>query len=40
MDNLVNPVGLDCWIPFKGIDAPEGYSYVGKLSFICFGQTS
>jgi tape measure domain-containing protein len=35
-----NPVGLDSWNPFNGIDAPEGYSYVGKISFICFGLTS
>jgi hypothetical protein len=35
-----DPVGLDSWNPFKEIDAPKGYSYVGKLSFICFGPTS
>jgi hypothetical protein len=35
-----DPVRLDSWNPFKRIDAPEGYSYVGKLSFICFGPTS
>ena len=35
-----DPVGLDSWNPFKGIAAPEGYSYVGKLSFICFGPAS
>ncbi len=35
-----DPVGLDSWNPFKVIDTPKGYSYVGKLSFICFGPTS
>jgi hypothetical protein len=35
-----DPVGLDSWNPFKGIGAPERYSYVGKLSFISFGPTS
>ena len=35
-----DPVGLDSWNPFKGIAAPKGYSYVGKLSFICFGPSS
>ena len=35
-----NPVGLDSWNLFKGIDAPEEYSYVGKISSICFGPTS
>ena len=35
-----DPVGLDSWNPFKGIAAPEEYSYVGKLSFICFGPAS
>ena len=40
VDDLVNPVRLDSWKPFKGITAPEGYSYVGKLFFICFGPAS
>ena len=35
-----NPVGLDSWNPFKLIAAPEGYSYIGKLFFICFGPSS
>ncbi len=34
-----DPVGMDSWNPFKGKDAPEGYSYIGKLTFICFGPT-
>ncbi len=35
-----DPIGLDSWNPFKGIVAPEGYSYLGKLPFICFGPSS
>jgi hypothetical protein len=35
-----DPVGLDSWNPFKGIAAPEGYSYIRKLSSICFGPSS
>jgi hypothetical protein len=33
---------LDSWDPFKhgGVIAPEGFTYIGKLSFICFGPTS
>ncbi len=40
MMKVADPAGLDSWDPFKEIDAPEGYSYVSKLSFICFGPTS
>jgi len=27
------------WDPFKGLKAPFGYSYDGKLAFFCFGPT-
>jgi hypothetical protein len=27
------------WNPFKGLKAPSGYSYDGKLAFFCFGLT-
>jgi hypothetical protein len=37
-----NPIELDSWDPFKhgGVIALEGFTYIGKLSFICFGPTS
>ena len=25
------------WVPFKGVEAPFGYSYDGKLAFLCLG---
>jgi hypothetical protein len=25
------------WNPFKGVEAPFGYSYDGKLAFLCLG---
>jgi hypothetical protein len=25
------------WDPFKGMEAPFGYSYEGKLAFLCMG---
>jgi hypothetical protein len=30
------------WDPFQrgGVIAPEGFTYLGKLSFLCFGPTS
>jgi hypothetical protein len=28
------------WDPFGGVKAPEGFTYIGKLAFICFGPTS
>jgi hypothetical protein len=28
------------WDPFKGLEAPFGYSYDGKLAFLCFGPTT
>jgi hypothetical protein len=31
---------LDSWNPFNSVDAPEGYSFFGKLSFICLGPAS
>jgi hypothetical protein len=34
---------LDSWDPFQrggGSVPAEGYTYIGKLSFICFGPTS
>jgi len=45
-DNVVeeqtSPIELDSWDPFQrgGVIAPEGFTYIGKLSFICFGPTS
>ena len=27
------------WDPFKGLKAPFGYLYDGKLAFLCFGPT-
>jgi hypothetical protein len=37
-----SPIELESWDPFKrgGIIAPDGFTYIGKLSFICFGPTS
>ncbi len=37
---VVYSTALDTWVPFGGIVAPEGYTYIGKLAFICFGPTS
>ncbi len=28
------------WDPFKGLKAPFGYLYDGKLAFFCFGPTT
>jgi len=28
------------WDPFKGVEAPVGYSYDGKLAFLCLGPTT
>ena len=28
------------WDPFKGLKAPVGYSYDGKLAFLCRGPTT
>ena len=42
MEVQTNPIELDSWDPFQrgGVIAPEGFTYIGKLSFICFGPTS
>ncbi len=32
-------IGSD-WEPFKGVEAPFGYSYEGKLAFLCMGPTT
>ena len=39
---MPNPIKLDSWDPFGsgGVIVPEGFTYIGKLSFICFGPTS
>jgi hypothetical protein len=41
VDEPTISIELDSWDPYKrgGIVAPEGYTYIGKLSFICFGPT-
>ena len=31
---------LDSWNPFDSDDAPEGYLFFGKLSFLCLGPAS
>ena len=42
VEEQTNPNELDSWDPFQrgGVNAPEGFAYIGKLSFICFGPTS
>ena len=42
VEEQTNPNELDSWDPFQcvGVNAPEGFTYIGKLSFICFGPTS
>jgi hypothetical protein len=37
---VVDSMALNTWDPFGGIAAPSGYTYIGKLAFICFGPTS
>ena len=39
---MPNSIKLDSWDPFgrSGVIAPEGFTYIGKLSFICCGPTS
>ena len=41
-EEQTNPNELDIWDPFQcgGVNAPEGFTYIGKLSFICFGPAS
>ncbi len=31
---------LDSWNPFNSVDAPKGYCFYGKLSFLCLGPAS
>ena len=31
---------LVSWDPFDSVDAPEGYLFFGKLSFLCLGPAS
>jgi hypothetical protein len=42
VEEQTSPIELDSWDPFKcgGVIAPECFTYIGKLSFICFGPTS
>ena len=37
-----NQIETTLWDPFQhgGVIAPEGFTYFGKLSFLCFGPTS
>jgi hypothetical protein len=35
-----NMTGEKDWDPFKGVVAPFGYSYDGKLAFLCLGPTT
>ncbi len=37
---VVDSTALNTWDPFGGIAVPSGYTYIGKLAFICFGPTS
>ncbi len=40
-DNLdVNLSETSNWDPFGGVVASEGFVYIGKLTFLCFGPTS
>ena len=36
----VTELNLDSWNPFDSDDAPEGYLFFGKLSFLCLGPAS
>ena len=36
----VTEQNLDSWNPFDSDDAPEGYLFFGKLSFLCLGPAS
>jgi hypothetical protein len=42
VEEQTRSIELDSWDPFQrgGASAPEGFTYIGKLSFICFGPTS
>jgi hypothetical protein len=37
---VVDSMALNTWDPFGGIAVPRGYTYIGKLAFICFGPAS
>ncbi len=37
---VVDSRALNTWDPFGSIAAPRGYTYIGKLAFICFGPAS
>jgi hypothetical protein len=37
---VVDSTALNTWDPFGGIAAPRGYTYTGKLAFICFRPAS
>jgi hypothetical protein len=37
---VVDSTVLNTWDTFGGIAAPRGYTYIGKLAFICFGPAS
>jgi hypothetical protein len=37
---VVDSTALNTWDPFGGIAVPRGYTYIGKLAFICFGPAS
>jgi hypothetical protein len=37
---VVDSMALNNWDHFGGIAVPSGYTYIGKLAFICFGPTS
>jgi hypothetical protein len=42
VEEQTRSIELDSWDPFQrgGLSAPEGFTYIGKLPFICFGPTS
>ena len=42
VEEQTNPIKLESWDPFQrgGFIVPEGFTYISKLSFICFGPTS
>ncbi len=37
---VVDSAAFNTWDPFGGIAAPQGYTYIGKLAFICFSPAS
>jgi hypothetical protein len=38
--DMANADTANKWDPFKGVIAPFGYSYDGKLAFLCLGPTT